>query len=103
MVVLSFIVVLLTPFVIPATIMNHAQLSEVRLGMPFPFVQQRASLTPLGHEFPFKLRILNPLENPTRILSGNLILDVIIVYIGLWAVTQAVKKGNRFFKSLRRV
>lgn len=43
----SFCIVIATPFVIPATVTELHQLNELRLGFPFPFIEQHTTASVL--------------------------------------------------------
>jgi len=89
-VLISFILVWLTPFFIPTTVSSQSQLYEVRFGAPFPFIEQTSWLTPFEEDFPLNLTVLSPWENPTRILPGNMVLSVISISVMLLTVTQII-------------
>lgn len=93
LVVISLFLVGISPLIIKTTITSQAQLSAVRTGFPFAFVEQKSSLTPPEYSFPLELRVLSPWENPTRIIWSNLALSVFmagVVVEALWRVTRRI-------------
>lgn len=88
----SVVAVLATPFFVPATITDVTQLTHLRLGAPWPFVEQASSLTPPDSAYPMKITLLSPLENPTRFLLVPFALDVAGVWVGLAALLWAWRR-----------
>lgn len=85
-IVVSIIVVGITPLIMPVTVTEPGQLSNLRFGAPLTFIQQEGNLQPPDDWFPNRQIILSPWENPTRILWGNFIASVLIVGIGLTVI-----------------
>ncbi|MDK2836744.1 MAG: hypothetical protein PWP21_1521 [Thermosediminibacterales bacterium] len=87
-IIISLIIVGITPLIIPMTVTEPSQLNNLRFGAPLSFIQQDSSwLQPPEEWFPRKLIILSPWENPTRILWGNFAASVAIVSIGFTIIS----------------
>jgi hypothetical protein len=91
-IVLSTIIVALTPLFIPVTVTHPGQLRDLRFGTPMPFVQQDYSLTPPDNWFPHRLTVLSPWENPTRILWGNFFASVALIAITLVVLGMVLRE-----------
>ncbi|MGI6605037.1 MAG: hypothetical protein ACOX2S_08425 [bacterium] len=91
-IIISMALVGLTPFIIPVIVTEPSQLNNLRYGAPLSFVQQNSWLQPPEEWFPHKLFILNPWENPTRILWGNFVASVVIVSIGFSIISRILTR-----------
>jgi len=83
---IGFIITILTPLISTCTVTELEQLSDLRFGFPFRFISQQSWLTPFEEDFPLKLHIGLPQENPTRILIGNFILSFVSITLILLLV-----------------
>lgn len=91
-IIISLIIVGITPLIIPVTVTEPSQLNNLRLGAPLSFIQQDSWLDPPEEWFPHKLIILSPWENPTRILWGNFVASVAIVSIGFTIISGVIAR-----------
>ncbi|MDW7651949.1 MAG: hypothetical protein SCK29_10860 [Bacillota bacterium] len=90
---IALMFVLASPMVYPVTVSGYNQLQPLRLGFPLPYLEQQVTLTPFDSDFPLTLRMQSPLENPSTILWGNLLLDVVLVagmLFVLWLLTKVL-------------
>jgi len=89
---LSLILVGLTPFVIPTTIEHLDELHKVQFGAPLHFIEQIPTLSPSEKDLPLRLIVLSPWQHPTQILWGNLLISIIFVNIVMLASIKLFKK-----------
>lgn len=86
----------ITPFFDSVVVTPDYDLTSHRLGLPMPIIEQNTWLTPLDDAFPFELGLVNPLENPTKILIGNYLFlvgaAVVTVYVILLSVMSLCKR-----------
>jgi len=91
-IIISLIIVGITPLIISVTVTEPSQLNNLRFGAPLSFIQQDSWLQPPEEWFPHKLIILSPWENPTRILWGNFVASVAIVSIGFTIISGVLTR-----------
>jgi hypothetical protein len=91
-IIISLIIVGITPLIIPVTVTEPSQLNNLRFGALLSFIQQDSWLHPPEEWFPHKLIILSPWENPTRILWGNFVASVAIVSIGFTIISGVLTR-----------
>lgn len=95
---ISLIIVGITPLIIPVTVTEPSQLSNLRFGAPLPFIQQESTLQPPDEWFPYKLVLLSPWENPTQILWGNFLASVVLFSIVLTVFGIVLTRMQSHFK-----
>lgn len=88
---ISCVIVLLSPVIIPVTVTDYSQLYKLRLGFPFPIIEQHTPLTPMEKDFPFTLKMLDPRHAPTDFLFLNFVISVITVAIPIFLFIYLVK------------
>lgn len=75
---LSVPLVLISVFV-PVPVHTQADLAQVRLGLPLPFmIQDQTGYTP---PLPWQTHFYSPWENPTHILLPELLLSLAIIFV----------------------
>ena len=77
MLIMSVLLVLISVYS-PVTVYSQAHLAEVKIGFPLPFIEQTQSIYPPF--FPWQTSVRLPLENPTRILLLQLMLNVTMIF-----------------------
>ncbi|WP_102262327.1 hypothetical protein [Mesobacillus jeotgali] len=86
----------ITPFFNSVVVTPDYDLTRHRLGLPMPIIEQNTWLTPLDDAFPFELGLVNPLENPTKLLIGNYLFlvgaAVVTVYVILLIFMSLCKR-----------
>lgn len=93
---LSLFTVLATPLLSRVTIKH--ELPVTYHGLPFAFLEQHTTLTPLPENLPREVGFLDPRENPTHVLWEPLLMDLVIVsgaYLGLWNLIRRMRSGGR--------
>lgn len=93
---LVLLTVMATPFFTTATINREPVVAYH--GLPFPFLEQHTTLTPLPEDLPLEIGFLDPREHPTDLLWGPLIVDIAIVgaaYLGLWRLAGWMGRSLR--------
>lgn len=98
----SFLLVALTPLMIPVTIFDVIQLNHVLIGAPFPFIQQDFSNIVLWDVIDYKVYIENPFEYPASILLGNFILSLSIAFFALFGLLKCVVALSQIKKAHRK-
>lgn len=87
---ISFLITLLTAC-LAEKIHNNNELSNVKYGFPIAFISQNlSSLSP--PKYPYKVRILSPLENPTTFNKTNFIICVFYFFIILEMISYFIDK-----------
>lgn len=76
---IGFAITIFSPLFSPYTVTELDQLSDLRFGFPFRFVIQQSSLTPPEDFLPMKVEIGSIHNNPTRIITRNFILSLILI------------------------
>lgn len=92
---LTLITVLVTPFFSRVTV-EH-ELPVTYLGLPFAFLEQHTTLTPLPEDLPLQIGFLDPREHPTQLLWGPFLADIAVVgaaYLGLWCLVGRMRQGR---------
>ncbi|MBE9190875.1 hypothetical protein IQ230_11030 [Gloeocapsopsis crepidinum LEGE 06123] len=95
-VLLLSVVTVLASAYIPVTVYSQANLSEVKLGLPLPFIVQNQNYYP---PFPWQTGLRSVWENPTQILWLVFFLDVFIVF---GAFSLVLKVFQKFFAQSHR-
>jgi hypothetical protein len=95
-ILLLSIVLFLAAAYLPVTVYTQANLSEVKLGLPLPFIVQNQNYYP---PFPWQTGLRSVWENPTKILWLVFFLDVFIVF---GAFSLALKVFQKFFTQRHR-
>ncbi|OKH28406.1 hypothetical protein [Chroogloeocystis siderophila] len=90
-VLLLSVVTVLASAYLPVTVYSQANLSEVKLGLPLPFIIQNQNYHP---QFPWQTGLRSVWENPTQILWLVFFLDVFIVF---GAFSLVLKVFQNFF------
>ncbi|MBS4172951.1 hypothetical protein [Bacillus sp. FJAT-49736] len=91
--IVSFVLVLLSPFLFPVKVTSFSELKALRFGFPYPFIEQTSNIVPAREDFPITLTMLNPLKNVTQILLGNLALsvfNVMVLYLACWYLIKRI-------------
>jgi hypothetical protein len=81
----------ITPFFDSVVVTPDYDLTRHRLGLPLPIIEQNTWLTPLEDAFPFKLGLVSPQENPTKILIGNYLFLVVAAVVTVYMILVSIK------------
>jgi hypothetical protein len=93
---ISFVFVLLTPFIVPIRVGEKSQFEMLNFGFPFAFVEQHTNSVVMNRDFPFFATLANPWGHS---IMGNLniridlfIFSVVSVYFILYMLVYLGKK-----------
>lgn len=86
MLIINLIIVLVSPMIIPSIANNQLEINYIKFGFPYPFIEQRSTLTPHKEMFPFWLTQQNPWENPTRSIYVNFFLSYAVVAVFIFII-----------------
>ena len=92
---LGLIITILSPLFTTYKVIKFENLSALKYGFPFGFIEQQSWLTPFEKDLPLRLHIGLPHENPTRFLVGNFILSLLTVIFILFFVSYTVGYVNK--------
>lgn len=94
----SFVLALLTPFIIPVRVIDKVHFEKLAFGFPFGFVVQYPGNAAVGREFPFITTLVNPWGHS---IAGNLnirvdlfIFSMISIYLILSVLVNIVNKAR---------
>lgn len=88
-IVLLSVILVFASVYLPVTVYSQAQLAEVKLGLPLPFVSQTQYINP--RSFPWETSIRFVWENPTKVLWSLFFLDVFLIWGGVSIVMNFLK------------
>ncbi|GAM14884.1 hypothetical protein [Mesobacillus selenatarsenatis] len=93
---IGWIGVTINPLFDSVTVTSDYDLTNHRLGLPLPVIEQHTSLTPLEDAYPFELGFVSPLEHPTTLIAGNYLILVVTavfaVYLILFGIVSLYKR-----------
>jgi hypothetical protein len=95
---IGWICVSITPVFDSVRVTTEYNLTKHRLGFPLQIIEQHTSLTPMDDAYPFHLGLQSPQENPTTLLLGNYVLQLVIAVLAVYVFLTAL---NYFMKRLR--
>ncbi|MEK5057231.1 MULTISPECIES: hypothetical protein [unclassified Paenibacillus] len=98
-IILGFLLAAASPMLDSKLITDAEQLNHHELGLPFPFLVQHTTLTPMEGAFPFELGLLDPREHPSSIIPFSYFLNGLF-YSG--TVCLILWIANRVYIIIRR-
>ncbi|MCX7710963.1 MAG: hypothetical protein N2484_14080 [Clostridia bacterium] len=100
---ISFILVTISPFVVPMRVLSKDEFRTLKFGFPFRFIEQHTFVDIPDREFPFYVTLINPwgpsLSKNLNIELGSYALSYVFLYFALYLCAYAVTVIIRWRKS----
>lgn len=98
-IIIGFLLAATSPIFDSDVIEDAEQLNHHELGLPFPFLVQHTTLTPMEDAFPFELGLLDPREHPSSIMPFSYVLNGLFFSVAACLILWI---ANRVYIIIRR-